>query len=66
MGPAEEIQIFSRLTLLGPRYFFRIVDVGNNEILAQSQTYKTKQQRDRTATRLAYGLGVAVVPGRPR
>jgi hypothetical protein len=66
MGPAEEIQTFERPTLIGKRYFFRIIDCGNNEILAQSQTYKTRKQRDKTAIRLSYGLGCAVVPGRPR
>lgn len=64
MGPAEEIQTFERPTLLGKRYFFRIVDVGNNEILAASQVYKTKQQRDKTALRLSYGLACAIVAGK--
>lgn len=66
MGPAEEIQTFEKPTLLGKRYFFRCVDVGNNEVLFPSQTYKTKKQRDKTALRLAYSLGCAVVPGKPR
>ena len=66
MGPAEEIQTFEKVTLLGKRFFFRCVDVGNNEILFPSQTYKTKKQRDKTALRLAYSLGCAVVPGKPR
>lgn len=61
MGPAEEIQTFHRATLRGWRWFFRIVDCGNNEILAQSQPYKTRVQRDKTALRLAYGLACAVV-----
>lgn len=64
MGPAEEIQVFDRQTLVGRRYYFRIVDVGNNEILAPSQPYKTKKQRDKTALRLSYGLACAIVPGR--
>lgn len=66
MGPAEEIQTFERLTLRGRRFFFRIVDCGNNEILAQSQPYKTKQQRDQTALRFSYSLACAMVPGAPR
>lgn len=66
MGPSEEIQTFERKSLLGPRYFFRIVDVGNNEIIAASQTYKSKKGRDKTAIRLAYSLGCAVVPGKHR
>lgn len=66
MGPAEEIQTFERQTLVGRRYFFRIIDVGNNEILAPSQTYKSERQRDKTADRLATRMGCRVVPGRPR
>lgn len=66
MGPAVEIQTFDKFTLLGQRWFFRIVDCGNSEILAASQTYKTKAQRGRTANRLAYYLGCAVVAGKLR
>lgn len=66
MGPAEEIQTFENKTLLGRRFYFRCVDTGNNEILFPSQTYKTKAQRDKTAIRLAYSLGCAVVPGKRR
>ena len=61
MGPAEEIQKFERITLLGRRFFFRIIDCGNNEVLAPSQTYKTRRQRDLTANRLARAIGCAVV-----
>lgn len=66
MGPGVEIQTFDKLTLFGQRWFFRLVDCGNNEILAFSQTYKTKAQRNKTANRLAYMMGCAVVPGKPR
>ena len=66
MGPAEEIETFDKLTLLGPRWFFRVVDTGNNEILAQSQSYKSKYQRDRTARRLGARMGCNVVPGKAR
>lgn len=66
MGPAMIIQKFERPTLLGKRYFFRIVDAGNNEILAASQTYKTKKQRDETATRFGYSLACPIVQGRLR
>jgi hypothetical protein len=66
LGPATEIQTFDRLTLRGRRWHFRIVDCGNNEILAASETYNSKQARDRTATRLAYAMGCAVVPGKVR
>lgn len=66
MGPAEEIQTFENATLLGKRFFFRIVDCGNSEVIASSQTYKTKKQRDKTALRLSYSLGCAIVPGKRR
>lgn len=66
MGPSEEVQTFERTNWLGlPRYFFRIVDVGNNEILAPSQTYKTRWGRDKTARRLGKALGCHVVPEKP-
>lgn len=60
MGPGMEIQTYERKTLLGLRYFFRIVDVGNHEKLAASQTYKTLYWRDRTANRLATALGCKI------
>lgn len=66
MGPAVEIQAFDKFTLRGWRWFFRIVDCGNNEILASSEAYNSKAARDRTANRLAYAMGCAVVPGKPR
>jgi hypothetical protein len=53
MGSGMEIQRWSKLTLLGPRFFFRIVDEGNRERLAASQRYKTVEQRNRTARRFA-------------
>lgn len=66
MGPGMEIQTFERLTLVGPRYFFRIVDCGNGEVLAPSQTYKTRLQRNLTADRLASAIGCRVVQGKRR
>lgn len=66
MGPSEEVQTFERTNLLGmQRYYFRIVDTGNNEILAPSQTYKTRWGRDKTARRLGKALGCPVVPEKP-
>lgn len=64
MGPAEAIETFERFTLLGPRWFFRIVDTGNNEILAASQPYKSKWGRDKTANRLSRALRCPIVPGK--
>jgi hypothetical protein len=63
MGPGIAVETFQRFTLLGPRWFFRIVDTGNSEILAQSQSYKSPYQRDITAKRMAAALGTKVVKG---
>lgn len=70
-GPNMKIQTFergSRLTpgmrMFGRRFYFRIVDIGNNEILAQSQPYKTERQRDNTAKRLADAIGCPIIPER--
>lgn len=66
MGPAEAIYTFDRVTLVGRRFFFRIVDTGNHEVLAPSQAYKTQRQRDLTANRLASRMGCPVIKGKPR
>lgn len=66
MGPSVEIQTFESNKLLGKRYHFRGVDTRNWETLFPSQSYKTKKQRDETAIRLAYLMGCAVIPGKPR
>ena len=66
MGPAEEVQVFDRMTLRGRRYFFRVVDVGNNETLAPSQPYKIERCRDKTAKRFATAFNCKIVPGRRR
>ena len=54
-------ETFERRTLRGKRFFFRIVAEGNNEILAQSQAYKSKQARATAITRIAHGSGVALI-----
>lgn len=67
MGPGIEVQTFEGVSMLGrPRYLFRIVDCGNNEVLATSQRYKTKLQRDRTAVRLSREMRCHVVEGKRR
>jgi hypothetical protein len=66
MGPGVEVQTFERTGLRGRRFFFRIVDTGNWEILAQSQPYKGPGQRDETAARLADLLRCPVIPERSR
>lgn len=66
MGPGLEVQTFDRMTLRGLRWFFRIVDCGNNEILAGSQPYKTIRQRDLTAMRLANAMGCTIREGTRR
>jgi hypothetical protein len=64
MGPGMEVQTFDRLTLAGRRWFFRIVDCGNNEILSGSQPYKSPYQRNETANRLATAIGCPLIPER--
>lgn len=64
MGPGIAIETFDRMTWLGPRWFFRCVDTGNNEILFPSQPYKGPYQRDKTAKRLADLLGCKIVKGK--
>lgn len=66
MGPGIAVETFDRVTLLGPRWFFRIVDIGNHEVLAQSQSYKGPYQRDITGKRLAAALGCKLVKGNAR
>lgn len=66
MGPGMAIETFERFGLFGPRWFFRIVDTGNSEILAASQPYKSPYQRDITAKRLAQALGCKIVKGKRR
>lgn len=63
-GPGIAVETFERMTLLGPRWFFRIVDTGNSEILAASQKYKGPWQRDKTARRLANLMGAKIVKGK--
>lgn len=64
MGPGMEIQTFDRGGLLGRRFFFRIVDTRNWEILAASQTYKHPFQRNETAARFARLLNCPLIPER--
>lgn len=60
MGPGMEVQTYERMTLVGRRFFFRIVDTGNNERLAASQTYRTQRQRDVTAKRFAGAMAIPI------
>lgn len=66
MGPDMEVQTFDGLTLLGHRYWSRIVDTRNHETLYTSQSYKTVEQRDETADRLGLAIGCPVLPGKRR
>lgn len=59
-----EVQTFEGLTLLGKRWWFRIVDAGNHETLAQSESYNSRVGRDNTAGRFARLLGGQPVPGK--
>lgn len=66
MGPGMEVQLFDGMTAFGRRWWSRIVDTGNHEILYTTQRYKTMRQRDKTAHRLGRALGCPVVPGKRR
>lgn len=66
MGPGLEVQTFERPGLLGRRWYFRIVDTGNAEILAASQPYKSVGQRNETANRLAKALQCPLIPERSK
>lgn len=56
MGPGMEVQTFDRLTLWGRRWFFRIIDAGNGQTLAQSEAYNSAQARNSTAVRFSNRL----------
>lgn len=64
MGPNIAIETFERFTMLGPRWFFRGVDIGNSEVLFSSQPYKGPWQRDVTARRIAGLIGCKIVKGK--
>lgn len=64
MGPGMEIILFDTLTLFGRRWFFRIVDAGNREPLAQSEGYNSIEARAKTANRFASLLGAKIIYGK--
>lgn len=64
MGAGMEVQTFNRLSLLGRRFYFRIVDAANWEVLAQSEGYTRPGARNETAKRLADALGAPLIPER--
>jgi len=66
MGPGMEIQKFDRLTLFGRRWYFRIVDAGNGEILASSEGYTRPYARNETAVRFSLALGAPVIDERTK
>jgi hypothetical protein len=53
MGSGLRIERWTKQTLLGARFYFRIVDELNNERLLVSQRYKTKAQRNETSARFS-------------
>lgn len=59
-----QVQTFDGLTILGRRWWFRIVDAGNHETLAQSEAYNSAAGRDNTADRFARVFGGRPVPGK--
>jgi hypothetical protein len=66
MGPPFEIQTFDRLTLVGRRWFFRIVSTRNWEKIAQSESYNRPGARNETAHDLAEASGWPVIPERKK
>jgi hypothetical protein len=64
MGPSTVVETFDRSTLLGRRWYFRIVDAGNHEILSASEAYNSRPSRNRTASRLALELGCRIIEGK--
>jgi hypothetical protein len=66
MGPGMIVQTFDHLTLFGRRWFFRIVDAGNHETLAQSEGYNSSAARDRTAFRFVNALDTVIQQGKRR
>lgn len=65
MGPGMEIILFDTRNLFGQRrYYFRIVDAGNREPLAQSEGYNSIEARAKTANRFASLLGAKIIHGR--
>ena len=66
MEAPVRVETFESEGIFRMHYFFRIVDDNNNEILAQSQKYKSWRQRDATAKRLARLMGCEVTKGRVR
>lgn len=54
-------ETFDHMTLRGRRHFFRLVRVGNNEIMAQSQPYKRAESRDIAIAIIQEGVGGARV-----
>lgn len=64
MGPPYEIQTFDRLSLLGRRWYFRVVDTGNWETVAQSEGYTRPGARNETVESLRTSTGWPVVPER--
>jgi hypothetical protein len=66
MGPGMRVETFDGLTLLGRRWYFRIVDAGNSEALAQGESYSSAIARDFTARRLAKALSAPLIKGKRR
>jgi hypothetical protein len=66
MGPPYEIQTFDRMKLLGKRWYFRIVDTGNWETVAQSEGYSSPYDRNETANDLSKAAGWPIIPERKK
>lgn len=66
MGPPYEIQTFDSRKLRGRRWYFRLVDTGNWETIAQSEGYNSKAARDDTVEQLRASTGWPAIPERKK
>ena len=57
-----KIELYSRVTLLGRKWFFRI-RASNGEIIAQSESYSRKVDAIATAQAIRQNVGTATIEG---
>lgn len=57
-----KIELYSRITLLGRKWFFRI-RASNGEIIAQSESYSRKVDAIATAQSIRQNVGMATIEG---
>jgi hypothetical protein len=64
MGPGYEIQSFSKVGILGRRWYFRVVDTGNWEKVMTSEAYNTQRARNETMRSISMSTSWPVIPRR--